>query len=102
MEIRFYTKDIQKFILSLDDRSSADIDRLITLLRLCGNEIKMPYSKSLKNGLFELRKISRKQIRIIYCFHRNEAIILHIFEKKQNTISKKDLLLAKQRRDSLA
>ena len=102
MEIRYYTKDIEKFILSLDKKSAANIARLILLLYKCGNEIKMPYSKSLGNGLFELRKIGKRQIRIIYCFYDGEAVILHIFEKKSNSISKKDLLLSQQRKDSLA
>lgn len=102
MEIRYYTNDISKFILKLDKKSGANIDRLILLLAKCGNEISMPYSKPLGKGIFELRKLGQKQIRVIYCFHDGEAIILHIFEKKSNAISSKDLLIAKQRKDSLA
>ena len=102
MEIRYYSKDIEKFIFSLDKRLSADIDRLIMLLYTYGSKVKMPYSKSLKGGLFELRKAGKKQIRVIYCFHKNEAVILHILEKKGNALPIKDLLLAKQRRNSLA
>lgn len=102
MEIRYYANEIRKFIKSLDERSGADIDKLIMLLYKCGNEIRMPYSKSIGNGLFELRKLGKKQIRVIYCFHEGEAIILHIFEKKSNAISNKDLKLAQDRKESLA
>lgn len=102
MEIRYYSDDIEKFISSLDKKSGAGIDRLILFLYKCGNEIKMPYSKPLGGGLFELRKLGKKQIRIIYCFHNNEAFILHIFEKKNNKINKVDLEFAKQRQHTLA
>jgi phage-related protein len=102
MEIRYYKNDIEKFILSLDVQSGSDIDRLITLLRKCGNEIKMPYSKAIGGGLFELRKLGKRPIRVIYCFHNDEALILHIFEKKSNAILKHDLDIAKQRKSSLA
>ncbi|OGI66451.1 hypothetical protein A3H53_04560 [Candidatus Nomurabacteria bacterium RIFCSPLOWO2_02_FULL_40_10] len=102
MEIRYYTEDILKFILSLEKKSSSSIDRLILLLHKCGNEIKMPYSKALGGGLFELRKLGKRQIRVIYCFHNQEAFILHVFEKKDNLISKQDLDLAKFRKATLA
>jgi len=102
MEIRYYTNNIKKFIKSLDKNSGAEVNKLIMFLYKCGNEIKMPYSKSLGGGLFELRKLGKKQIRIIYCFHKGEAIILHIFEKKSNTISKNDLQLARLRKSTLA
>lgn len=102
MEIRYYTEDIKDFIKSLDEKSIADILKLIYLLGRCGNEIKMPYSKPVGRGLFELRKLGKKQIRIIYCFHNNTALMLHIFEKKDNKINKSDLLIAKKRKSSLA
>lgn len=102
MEIRYYTNEIRKFIKSLDERSGADIDKLITLLYKCGNEIRMPYSKSIGHGLFELRKLGKRQIRVIYCFHEGEAIILHIFEKKGNAIATKDIETAKYRKSTLA
>lgn len=102
MEVRYYTEDIKKFIFSLDKKTSADIVTLILLLHDCGSEIKMPYSKPLGGGLFELRKMGKRQIRVLYCFYGGDAFILHIFEKKSNSIPKKDLFLAKQRKASLA
>jgi len=102
MEIRYYTDDIKFFIKSLDEDSIAGILKLISLLRKCGNEIKMPYSKSLGGGLFELRKLGKKQVRIIYCFDNNVAVLLHVFEKKNNKINRNDLYLARQRKESLA
>ena len=102
MEIRYYTKEIEKFIKLLDNDTASGITRLILLLAKCGNKIKMPYSKSLSQGLFELRRLGKRQVRVLYCFHNGEAVILHIFEKKANSVSRKDLTLARQRKDSLA
>lgn len=45
-------------------------------------ELRMPYSKSLGKGLFELRITSPRQTRIIYTFHNNQIILLNIFIKK--------------------
>lgn len=102
MEIRYYTDDIEKFITSLDKKSGADVNKLVSFLSKCGNEIQMPYSKPIGGGLFELRKLGKRQVRVLYCFYENEAIILHIFEKKNNKINKADLDLARFRKSSLA
>jgi phage-related protein len=55
----------------------------------------------LYDGLFELKIIGKKQVRIIYCFHNNKIYLLHGFVKKQNRISKKDIGLAIERRNLL-
>lgn len=47
----------------------------VLLLELCGNELKMPHSKSLKQGLFELRDPSFG-LRLYYCFRDKKLIIL--------------------------
>lgn len=51
------------------------ITKKVLLLELCGNELKMPHSKSLKQGLFELREPSFG-LRLYYCFRDNKLIIL--------------------------
>ncbi len=86
----------------MDEKSIAGILKLIALLGKCGNEIKMPYSKPVGEGLFELRKLGKRQVIIIYCFYNGEAFILHIFEKKNNRLSKADLDIAKHRQSTLA
>jgi|SRR3989338_11103838 len=102
MEIKYYTSAIRIFIKSLDEKSIASILKLLSLLYRCGHEIKMPYSKSLGGGLFELRKLGKRQIRIIYCYYNNNVFILHVFEKKNNKINKADLDIAKYRQSTLA
>ncbi|MDP2585681.1 MAG: type II toxin-antitoxin system RelE/ParE family toxin, partial [Candidatus Levybacteria bacterium] len=64
----------------------AKVSRTIILLRTFGNRLRMPYSKSLGNNLFELRVRGQREIRIFYTFYNGEAILLHAFIKKtQNT-----------------
>jgi putative addiction module killer protein len=51
------------------------IAKKMLLLELCGNSLKMPHSKSLKQGLFELREPSFG-LRLYYCFRENKLFIL--------------------------
>lgn len=102
MEIRNFTKNIDKFLDGLEKRTKSMVLEILDILELCGNEIEMPYSKSLGGGLFELRISGKISIRIIYCFHKNYAVLLHAFIKKQDQIPKKELDLAKKRQNMLA
>jgi len=58
------------------------IAKKFILLEKCGNELKMPHSKPLKQGLFELRELTFG-LRIYYCFIEGKIIILlHAAGKK--------------------
>ena len=74
-----YLNKVSKFVLSLKNSSKNRIITLVDMLEEHGNLIEMPYSKSLGNGLFELRFLGEENIRIIYCFHKNKAYLLHSF-----------------------
>ncbi len=102
MEIKNFTTDIDKFILNLDFVVSSRINKTLSLLKELGSQIEMPYSKSLGDGLFELRISGKVSVRIIYCFYQDCAILLHIFIKKQDQIPKRELDLAKKRKSMLA
>ncbi len=60
-----------------------------------GHLICMPASKSLGNGLFELRAVGKEQVRIIYCFHKGRAYLLRGFIKKSWKIHRVDIEMAK-------
>lgn len=102
MEIKTATGNIDKFIFRLDSQTQARVLRYIELLEKYGNRLAMPYSKSLKNGLFEMRIQGIKNIRIIYFFHQNTIYLLNIFTKKTNKIPKKEINLALKRYQILA
>jgi phage-related protein len=102
MEIKSFTKDIDNFLDSLEKMTRNKITQLFDMLEIFGGEIDMPYSKSLGNGLFELRVSGKISVRIIYCFYEGYAILLHAFVKKTEKIAKKELDLAKKRKNLLA
>jgi len=53
----------------------------IRLLELCGNGLRLPHSRALGNGLFELRE-RKFAYRIYYTFLRNNTVVLlHAGEK---------------------
>lgn len=101
MEIKSFTTDIDKFLDDLEKETMGKVIQVLDMLELCGNEIGMPYSKSLSDGLFELRISGKVSIRIIYCFHQNYVILLNAFTKKTNKIPKRELDLAKRRQEML-
>jgi len=102
MEIKNFTKEIDKFILSLDSQTKPRVNQMLILLQESGNYLGMPFSKSLGEGLFELRISGKVQIRAIYCFYYGYIVLLNIFVKKQDKIPRKELDLAKKRRNMLA
>jgi len=97
MEIETITSKIDDFLNGLGPETRARALQFLDLLSDYNYKIGLPYSKSLHGGLFELRITGKKQIRIIYCFHKGKIFLLHAFVKKQNKILKKDLDLAKKR-----
>ncbi|OGI95723.1 hypothetical protein A2917_00165 [Candidatus Nomurabacteria bacterium RIFCSPLOWO2_01_FULL_42_17] len=102
MEIRNFSTDVDKFLESLEEITRSKVSKVLHMLIMVGNEIEMPYSKSLGGGLFELRISGKVPIRIIYCFHENCAILLHAFAKKTDRIAKRELDLAKRRQTAIS
>lgn len=102
MQIKTVTSEVDKFILNLDTETQARVLRFIELLSTHGYKLGMPYSKSLHGGLFELRINGRKQVRVLYCFHKDTIYLLNAFIKKVNKIPKKEIDLANKRFKMLA
>lgn len=64
------------------------------LLGICGTNLKLPHSRSLKKGLFELRE-RQYGLRIYYAFLQNKTVLmLHAGNKKTQ---KKDIMVARER-----
>ena len=102
MQIETITSEIDKFILDLDIQTKARVLRYFELLEKYEYRLGMPYSKSLHGGLFELRIMGNKQVRILYCFHKEKVYVLNAFIKKGNKIPKKEIDLALKRLKILA
>jgi phage-related protein len=77
----------------------ADYVRLVELLVEFGPDLRMPGSRALGGGLFELRARGREGIgRALYCFLDEErVVVLHAFVKKTRTTPAHELKIARRR-----
>lgn len=80
-------------------RLLADYARLIELLIEHGPSLRLPHSRALGSGLFELRPRGRSAIgRAFYCFLLGRRIVVvHAFVKKTEQTPDKELALARKR-----
>jgi phage-related protein len=101
MEIKFYNREIEDFICSLEKATIAKILHSFDLLGEFGNYLGMPHSKKLCRGLFELRVRGKQEIRFIYTFGKKFIIVLTGFIKKSQHIPKHWLDLSEKRLKSI-
>lgn len=93
MEIHI-TKEVQEFIVRLEESTIAKVLRTINLLEQFGSRLQLPHSKPIGQGLFELRIHGHQEIRIFYGYHQKGAILLHGFIKKSRLLPKKEIKAA--------
>lgn len=81
----------------------ADYARLVELLVEFGPDLRMPHSRALGGGLFELRPRAREGIgRALYCYLVGErVVVLHTLVKKTQATPERDLVLARRRMKEL-
>ncbi len=77
----------------------ADYARLVELLMEHGPNLRLPHSRSMGDGLFELRPRGRSGIgRAMYCFLVGKrVVVVHAFIKKTQQTPDKELKLARKR-----
>lgn len=81
----------------LPDRLRGQMFRLIERLESEG-QLKMPHSKVIGGGLFELRVGGADIARTLYCYAKGQNVyLLHAFVKKTQTTPAKAIKLARQR-----
>ncbi|MBM4293435.1 MAG: type II toxin-antitoxin system RelE/ParE family toxin [Deltaproteobacteria bacterium] len=73
--------------------------RMVELLMEFGPNLRMPHSRTMGGGLFELRPHGREGIgRVFYCFVVSRRIvILHAFVKKTQDMREQELRIARKR-----
>lgn len=81
----------------------ADYARLVELLIEYGPNLRLPHSRTLGDGLFELRPRGRSGIgRAFYCFVIGRRVVaLHAFVKKTQQTPDRELRLARKRQKEL-
>jgi phage-related protein len=92
---------VEVFLSALTEKEVAKVIRTIELLEEFGNDLGMPHSKHMSDGLLELRIRGTREIRIFYCFHRNKAYLLNAFIKKTQKTPEKELNVARTAKDNL-
>ena len=102
-KIIFYTtqnnkQPVREFISAQKPVMLAEILREIDLLSEYGNALKMPHSKPLEDGIFELRiKASSGISRVLYFFYVDKQIILtNAFIKKTQKTPREEIEKAKK------
>ena len=88
---------IKNYLDSLSPKLRVKTMRSIMLLEEFGPELRLPYSRPLGDGIFELRSISGSNItRVLYFFIKgNTAILTHGFTKKQPKTPVREITKAK-------
>jgi phage-related protein len=89
---------MQEFLDSLEPKLLAKTFRTIDLLEVNGPKLREPYSKSLEDGIFELRTKQGSDItRVLYFFFIGKKVILtNGFVKKTKKTPKVEKDLAKK------
>lgn len=77
----------------------ADYAKIVELLVEHGPNLRLPHSRALGNGLFELRPRGKSGIgRAFYCFLVGQrVVVLHAFIKKSQQTPERELKLARKR-----
>jgi len=70
-----YLEIVSRWLDRLDKLQLKSIAKEIKLLEICGNQLKLPHSKALGNGLFELRERTFG-LRIYYTYLETGEILL--------------------------
>ena len=98
-EIEYYHSRVLTAIETWPVDVLADYARLVELLMEHGPSLRLPHSRALGGGLFELRPRGRSGIgRAFYCFLVGKrVVILHAFVKKTEQTPDKELALARKR-----
>ena len=97
--IDYFHSRIKAEIESWPDGILADYARMVELLIEFGLNLRMPHSRAMGGGLFELRPRGREGMgRVFYCFvFGQRVVILYAFIKKTRDTPEKELRIARQR-----
>lgn len=101
MKVATFHPSIDDFIVSLEEATQSKVFRYLDLLEKLGYGLRPPYSKQIMSNLFELRIRGVQEVRILYTFYNDVAVLLHGFVKKSEKIPKNDIELAAARKRAL-
>lgn len=102
-ELEYYHPRVLAGIESWPVDLLADYARLAALLMWHGLDLRLPHSRALGDGLFELRARGRVGIgRTFYCFVvGRRVVVVHAFVKKTQQTPDRELRIARRRAKEL-
>jgi phage-related protein len=97
--IAYYSKKVENDILKLPKTIQAKYLKFLDTMEEFGPNLGLPHTKSMGNGLFEMRIKSFEGLgRVFYCAKINKKIVvLHSFIKKTEKTPSKELAVAIKR-----
>jgi phage-related protein len=98
-QVQYFNERVQKEIEAWPVGLYADFLRLVQMMERHGADLRMPHSRSMGQGLFELRCRGKEGIgRVFYCtMVGREIVILHSFIKKTQETPERELATARKR-----
>lgn len=101
-ELRYWGAEknnpVENWLDGLNNEQAKCVSKELKLLARCGSNLRLPHSKSLGQGLFELRE-QRYGFRIYYGFMKNCVIMLVAGGNKST--QERDIKIARLRLESL-
>lgn len=90
---------VEEVILDMPPKLSARMLKLLELIESHGANLGEPHTKSIGDGLFEIRAKAKEGVgRSLFCYlDGTNIVVLHAFVKKTQKTPKKDLDLAFER-----
>ena len=97
--ITYYTERVQRDVWAMPAGIVADYLRLTEAMKLYGADLRMPHSRAMGCGLFELRPRGPEGIgRVFYCTQVGKTIVvLHSFVKKTQETPDAEMRMARKR-----
>src|SRR3989344_7494413 len=100
MEVIYATDAVYDFLGSLETDVRGRTERLVGMLRTYGYTLRLPHSRPLGSGLFELRLNGKHAVRLLYCYAEGKAHIVHGVVKKRGALLRGDIDYAQRVRQN--
>ena len=98
-QIAYYNARVQREVWAMPPGIVADYLRLTEAMAIYGADLRMPHSRAMGGGLFELRPKGPEGIgRVFYCTQVGKTIVvLHSFVKKTQETPDAEMRVARKR-----
>ena len=98
-QINYYNARVQRDVWAMPSGILADYLRLTEAMTIYGADLRMPHSRAMGGGLFELRPKGPEGIgRVFYCTQVGRTIVvLHSFVKKTQETPDAEMRVARKR-----